>query len=108
MIYALIAECCSDLPVAVCCRVMKVSTSGYYQRKATPVTDRELTEAHAANVAALRWSALSCASAWAGAARPPRSNAGCAPVALWASTTRRAAGARAAPAVTAQNPTRTW
>ena len=49
MIYAFIAERCSDLPVSVCCRVMKVSTSGYYQRKRTPVTDRELAEAMRAN-----------------------------------------------------------
>lgn len=50
MIYAFIAERCSDLPVAVCCRVMKVSTSGYYQRLAVPVTDRERAEAERANV----------------------------------------------------------
>jgi hypothetical protein len=25
-----ISQACSDLPVAVCCRVMKVSTSGFY------------------------------------------------------------------------------
>lgn len=50
MIYAFIAERCSDLPVAVCCRVMKVSTSGYYQRLAAPVTDRERAEAERANV----------------------------------------------------------
>jgi putative transposase len=49
MIYAFIAERCSDLPVAVCCRVMGVSTSGFYQRRAEPVTDRELAEAYAAN-----------------------------------------------------------
>ncbi len=29
--------------------MMKVSTSGYYQRRAQPVTDRELTEAARAN-----------------------------------------------------------
>ena len=28
MTYTFIAERCSDLPVATCCRVMKVSTSG--------------------------------------------------------------------------------
>jgi len=49
MIYTFIAERCSDLPVAVCCRVMKVSTSGYYQRRAQPVTDAERAEAHRAN-----------------------------------------------------------
>ena len=49
MIYAFIAERCSDLPVSTCCRVMKVSTSGFYQRRQQPVTDRELAEAYAAN-----------------------------------------------------------
>lgn len=49
MMYTFIAERCSDLPISVCCRVMGVSTSGYYQRRATPVTDAELTEAHRAN-----------------------------------------------------------
>ena len=29
MTYTFIAERCSDLPVAACCRVMKVSTSAY-------------------------------------------------------------------------------
>lgn len=36
MIYAFIRDECSDLPVTVACRVMNVSTSGYYQRAATP------------------------------------------------------------------------
>ncbi len=49
MIYTFIAERCSDLPVSVCCRVMRVSTSGFYQRRAQPVTDGELAEAYAAN-----------------------------------------------------------
>ena len=49
MIHTFIAEHCSDLPVATCCRVMKVSTSGFYQRKAQPVADTELAEAYAAN-----------------------------------------------------------
>jgi len=49
MIYAFIAERCSDLPVSVCCRVMKVSTSGFYQRRAEPVTAAERTEADRAN-----------------------------------------------------------
>lgn len=49
MTYTFIAERCSDLPVSVCCRVMGVSTSGYYQRRRQPLTDREFTEAHRAN-----------------------------------------------------------
>ena len=55
MIYAFIAERCSDLPVAVCCRVMGVSTSGFYQRRSEPVTDRELDEAYAANTVRGIW-----------------------------------------------------
>jgi hypothetical protein len=50
MIYTFIAERCSDLPVSACCRVMKVSTLGYYQRLRDPVTDAELAEAHRADV----------------------------------------------------------
>jgi len=49
MTYAFISERCSDLPVSACCRVMGVSTSGFYQRLKTPVTDAELVEAHRAN-----------------------------------------------------------
>ena len=49
MIDTFIAEHCSDLPVSVCCRVMKVSTSGFYQRRAEPVTDAEFAEAGKAN-----------------------------------------------------------
>lgn len=55
MIYTFIADRCSDLPISVCCRVMKVSTSGYYQRRAVPVTDRELVEAHRANTVFEIW-----------------------------------------------------
>ena len=49
MIYTFIAERCSDLPISACCRVMGVSTSGFYQRQAVPVTDAELAEAYRAN-----------------------------------------------------------
>ncbi len=49
MIYTFIAERCSDLPVSVCCRVMGVSTSGFYQRRSCPVTNAELAEARRAN-----------------------------------------------------------
>ncbi|MCA1735599.1 MAG: IS3 family transposase [Actinobacteria bacterium] len=51
MIYPFIAGHCSDLPVVACCRVMKVSVSGFYEwqhRQAHPssrrLADRELTE----------------------------------------------------------------
>ena len=49
MIHTFIAERCSDLPISACCRVMKVSTSGFYQRRRQPMTDTELAEAYAAN-----------------------------------------------------------
>jgi putative transposase len=45
MIFTFIAGCCSDLPVAACCRVMKVSTSGFYAWKACPVSDRDWDDA---------------------------------------------------------------
>jgi putative transposase len=49
MTYAFIDRACSDLPVVVCCRVMKVSTSGFYAWRANPVTDRDLDDAHLTN-----------------------------------------------------------
>jgi hypothetical protein len=64
MIYTLIAERCSDLPVSVCCRVMKVPISGYYQRQHEPVTDREWTEAHRANTVFDIWKASLSPPAW--------------------------------------------
>ncbi len=45
MIYVFIACRCDDLPVAACCRVMKVSTSGFYAWQAHPVTGRDLDDA---------------------------------------------------------------
>lgn len=45
MIFTFIDRACSDLPVAVCCRVMKVSTSGYYAWLAQPCSDRDRADA---------------------------------------------------------------
>jgi putative transposase len=45
MTYTFIDRACSDLPVAVCCRVMKVSTSGFYAWRAEPVRDRDWADA---------------------------------------------------------------
>jgi hypothetical protein len=45
MIFTFIDRACSDLPVAVCCRVMKVSTSGFYAWLAQPCSDRDHADA---------------------------------------------------------------
>ncbi len=45
MIYAFICRRCGDLPVATCCRVMGVSTSGYYPWRAGPVRRRDFDDA---------------------------------------------------------------
>lgn len=45
MIYTFIVRQCADLPVATACRVMKVSTSGFYAWRACPVSDRDWDDA---------------------------------------------------------------
>jgi putative transposase len=45
MIFTFIDRACSDLPVAACCRVMKVSTSGFYAWLTQPCSDRDLNDA---------------------------------------------------------------
>ena len=45
MIYTFIVRQCADLPVATCCRVMKVSTSGFYAWRKCPVSDRDWNDA---------------------------------------------------------------
>ncbi len=54
MTYAFIAERCSDLAVATCCRVMKVSTSGFYAWRAEPYNARTGLM-HQATGACRRW-----------------------------------------------------
>ncbi len=49
MTYTFIARACTDLPVSACCRVMKVSTSGFYAWQANPVTDKDLDDAYLTN-----------------------------------------------------------
>jgi transposase InsO family protein len=49
MSYAFIAQDCPDLPVATCCRVMKVSTSGFYAWLTEPVSQRDLDDAYLTN-----------------------------------------------------------
>ncbi len=49
MTYTFIACRCGDLPVAACCRVMGVSTSGYYAWRVCPVSDRDWADAQLTN-----------------------------------------------------------
>jgi putative transposase len=49
MTFAFIAQDCPDLRVATCCRVMKVSTSGFYAWLAQPVSQRDLDDAYLTN-----------------------------------------------------------
>ena len=49
MIYVFIEQECPDLPVATCCAVMGVSTSGFYQRRAEPMTAAEWADAELTN-----------------------------------------------------------
>lgn len=51
MTYTFIAQRCSDLPVVACCRVMGVSTSGFYAWQANPVSDRDWSDAVLTNTA---------------------------------------------------------
>ncbi len=45
MTFTFIHERCSDLAVATCCRVMKVSTSAFYAWRANPVSERDWADA---------------------------------------------------------------
>jgi putative transposase len=49
MTYIFIARRCADLPVAACCRVMGVSTSGFYAWQAHPVPERDQADAELTN-----------------------------------------------------------
>jgi len=49
MTYAFIAQDSPDLPVATCCRVMKVSTSGFYAWRADPISHRDHDDAYLTN-----------------------------------------------------------
>ncbi|MGL4175626.1 MAG: IS3 family transposase [Dermatophilaceae bacterium] len=53
MIYPVVCELAADpdwaIPVAVTCRVLEVSTSGYYQWRSRPASDRAWEQAHLMN-----------------------------------------------------------
>ena len=55
MTFTFIAQMCPDLPVAICCRVMKVSTSGFYAWQAGPVSEKDLEDAHLTNTIVDIW-----------------------------------------------------
>ncbi len=55
MTYTFIARACADLPVAACCRVMRVSTSGFYSRQAEPVRAKDLDDAYLSNTIVDIW-----------------------------------------------------
>ena len=52
MMYPLVTDLAADgVPVAVTCRVLKFSKQGYYRWRASPVTERDWTDAHLVNAA---------------------------------------------------------
>jgi putative transposase len=55
MIYIFIARTCTDLPVSACCRVMRVSTSGFYAQQAHPVRSKDLDDAYLSNTIVDIW-----------------------------------------------------
>ena len=55
MTYTFIARACTDLPVSACCRVMRVSTSGFYAWQANPVSDKDLEDAYLTNLIVDIW-----------------------------------------------------
>jgi hypothetical protein len=55
MTYTFIARACTDLPVTACCRVMRVSTSGFYSWQAEPVRAKDLDDAYLSNTIVDIW-----------------------------------------------------
>jgi len=53
--YTFIARACTDLPVTACCRVMRVSTSGFYSWQAEPVRAKDLDDAYLSNTIVDIW-----------------------------------------------------
>ena len=55
MTYTFIARACTDLPVSACCRVMRVSTSGFYSWQDQPVREKDLDDAYLSNIIVDIW-----------------------------------------------------
>jgi len=55
MTYTFIVRACDDLPVAACCRVMEVSTSGFYAWRADPVRRKDLDDAYLSDIIVDIW-----------------------------------------------------
>jgi putative transposase len=55
MTYTFIARACMDLPVSACCRVLGVSTSGFYDWQANPVREKDLDDAYLSNTIVDIW-----------------------------------------------------
>ena len=55
MTYTFIARACTGLPVTACCRVMGVSTSGFYAFQANPVRNKDLDDAYLCNTIVDIW-----------------------------------------------------
>jgi len=55
MTYTFIARACTDLPVSACCRVMEVSSSGFYAWQANPVSDKDVCDAYLTNTIVDIW-----------------------------------------------------
>jgi len=60
MTYTFIARACTDLPVSACCRVMRVSTSGFYAWQGDPVRQRDLDDAYLSNTIVDIWKMSRC------------------------------------------------
>lgn len=56
MTYTFIARACDDLPLSACCRVLRVSTSGFYAWQAEPVRQKDLDDAYLGDTIVDIWS----------------------------------------------------
>lgn len=117
MKYTFIARRCDDLPVAACCRVMGVSTSGFYAWRANPIAERDYADAVLTNtiVDIHRMSRRSYGSPRVHAELRLGQSIRCSKKRVERLMAQagvagiyRRPGATAAPSVTAQSPATTW